>query len=219
MAAQKKEMIVEIKPIEIQTAHIRIVGDSPLIMHKWSQKAMIDIENKQKKVTKTKAREIRHPFDEFLGSMYWLSEEPYDRTEEAFEQAVDHGARWGFPVTAIKQAAVNAAYRNGLTKDMVSLRGAFFIDGEGEEMLAEVSGCVPVMRRDMVRLAKGATDLRYRGMFTDWHMDLDIRYNVNGLYTLEQIINLINIGGFSCGIGEWRPEKDGLYGMFHVDAQ
>lgn len=47
-------------------------------------------------------------------------------------------------------------------------------------------------------------------------MDLNLRYNKNGVYTLEQIINLINVGGFSCGIGEWRPEKDGQNGMYSV---
>ena len=33
---------------------------------------------------------------------------------------------------------------------------------------------------------------------------------------VDQIINLINMGGFSNGVGEWRPEKDGQFGTFHV---
>ncbi len=53
-------------------------------------------------------------------------------------------------------------------------------------------------------------------MFTNWYMDLEVAYNTNGLLSIEQIINMINLGGFVCGIGEWRPEKDGMYGMFHV---
>jgi len=36
--------------------------------------------------------------------------------------------------------------------------------------------------------------------------------------SLEQIINCINAGGYTVGIGEWRPEKDGNFGMFHVEA-
>ena len=36
--------------------------------------------------------------------------------------------------------------------------------------------------------------------------------------TLEQIVNLINLGGFTCGIGEWRPEKDGSFGTYQVVA-
>ena len=99
---------------------------------------------------------------------------------------------------------------------MASLRGAFFIAGEGSELLAEVKGCTPTMREDMVRVGMGVADIRFRGEFANWYMDLQVSYNANGAYTLDQIINLINVGGFSCGIGEWRPEKDGNYGMYHV---
>lgn len=35
----KTEEILEIRPIEIKVAPIRIVGDTPLIMHAWSEKA------------------------------------------------------------------------------------------------------------------------------------------------------------------------------------
>ena len=40
--------------------------------------------------------------------------------------------------------------------------------------------------------------------------------NVNVL-SVEQIINLFNVAGFGIGVGEWRPEKDGSYGLFHVE--
>lgn len=218
MAAKKNEEIIEIKPIEIVTTTIRIKGDTPLIMHKWSEKAKRMILDKQTKATKSKAREAKNPVEDFIDSMYWMENEPTEKTEQAFMHAVEAGARWGFPVTAIKQATISAAYRNGLTKDMASIRGVFFIDGEGPELLAEVKGCVPEMREDMVRVGMGVADIRFRGMFPEWYMDLNIRYNKNGMYTLEQIVNLINVGGFSCGIGEWRPEKDGQNGMYHVDS-
>lgn len=38
-----------------------------------------------------------------------------------------------------------------------------------------------------------------------------------GIYRLENIINMINAGGYVCGVGEWRPEKSGQNGMFHVE--
>jgi hypothetical protein len=45
---------------------------------------------------------------------------------------------------------------------------------------------------------------------------MTISYNMNGNYSLENIMNIINAGGYICGVGEWRPEKDGQYGQFHV---
>ena len=39
MATKKNEEIIEIKPVEIKSVKLRIVGDSPLITHAWSAKA------------------------------------------------------------------------------------------------------------------------------------------------------------------------------------
>lgn len=216
MAKKNEAAIIEIKPINIVTTTVRIAGDTPLIMHRWSEKAKRMILEKQMKKTKSSAKEAKNPIEDFIESIYWMEGKPSEYTEEAFDEACKNGARFGFPVTAIKQATISSAYRNGITKDMASLRGAFFIAGEGSELLAEVKGCTPTMREDMVRVGMGVADIRFRGEFASWYMDLQVSYNANGAYTLDQIINLINVGGFSCGIGEWRPEKDGNYGMYHV---
>ena len=216
MAKKNEAAIIEIKPINIVTTTVRIAGDTPLIMHRWSEKAKRMILEKQMKKTKSSAKEAKNPIEDFIESIYWMEGKPSEYTEEAFSEACRNGARFGFPVTAIKQATISSAYRNGITKDMASLRCAFFIAGEGSELLAEVKGCTPTMREDMVRVGMGVADIRFRGEFANWYMDLQVSYNANGAYTLDQIINLINVGGFSCGIGEWRPEKDGNYGMYHV---
>lgn len=216
MAKKNEAAIIEIKPINIVTTTVRIAGDTPLIMHRWSEKAKRMILEKQMKKTKSSAKEAKNPVEDFIESIYWMEGKPSEYTEEAFDEACRNGARFGFPVTAIKQATISSAYRNGITKDMASLRGAFFIAGEGSELLAEVKGSAPTMREDMVRVGMGVADIRFRGEFANWYMDLQVSYNANGAYTLDQIINLINVGGFSCGIGEWRPEKDGNYGMYHV---
>lgn len=39
MATAKKTETVEIKPIEIKQVTLRIEGDTPIIMHAWSEKA------------------------------------------------------------------------------------------------------------------------------------------------------------------------------------
>jgi len=213
----KKDEIIEIRPVEIQKVTVRIVGDTPLIMHAWSEKAKREILDKQMKVTKSKARDAKNPVEDFIRSMYWLTPMPTKMTEEGFEKAIDDGAQFGFPVTAIKQAAISAAYRMGWTKDKMSMRGTFFISGD-ESQMVRIFSDTPIMREDMVKVGMGTADIRYRGEFRNWYADLEISYNKNGQYTIEQIVNIINAGGYACGIGEWRPERDGQYGMFHVAA-
>lgn len=214
MPAKNVETI-EIKPIEIQKTTIRVVGDTPLIMHAWSEKAKREILDKQMKKTKASAKQAKSPVEDFIRSMYWRKGFPEEMSEDGFEEAILNGARFGFPVTAFKQAAISAAYRMGWTKDKMSMRGAFFIDGD-ENQMVEIFSDVPVIREDMVKVGMGTADIRFRGEFRNWWADLTISYNKNGQYSLEQIINIINAGGYVCGIGEWRPERDGQYGMFHV---
>ncbi len=207
--------VIEIRPIEIKKVTIRIVGDTPLIMHAWSEKAKRMMLEAQMGVAKGKKKEAKNPVDDFIRSMYWLTPMPEDGTMESFEEAIANGARFGFPVTAFKQAAISAAYRMGWAKDKMSMRGAFFIDSDENGMI-EIHSDTPEMREDMVKVGMGTADIRYRGEFKNWYADLTISYNANGQYSLENIVNIINAGGYVCGVGEWRPERDGQNGMFHV---
>ena len=216
MAAKKTE-VIEIRPIEIKKVTVRVVGDTPLIMHAWSEKAKRMMLEAQMGIAKGKKKEVKNPADDFIRSMYWLTPMPEDGTMESFEEAIANGARFGFPVTAFKQAAISAAYRMGWAKDKMSMRGAFYIDSDENGMI-EIHSDTPEMREDMVKVGMGAADIRYRGEFKNWYADLVISYNTNGQYSLENIVNIINAGGYVCGVGEWRPERDGQNGMFHVQT-
>lgn len=178
--------------MKIQIAQIRLVGDSPLICHAWSSKAKKEMLDKQMKKAKG-AKDAKDPERDFQESLYHLEEGGY-----------------GFPVVAFKSAAVDAcSHVAEITK--VSARGAFHIIGE----MAKIDG-KPTMREDMVRIGMGTADIRFRGEFKKWSTDLTVRFNGNVL-SLEQIVNLFNTAGFAIGVGEWRPQKDGSFGMFHVE--
>lgn len=206
----KKVEEVKIEPIKIEEAVVTIVGDSPLIVHNFDEKTkrqLLEISMQKAK----KPREPKNPVEDFIRSLHWLTPMPTEFTEEAFEEAIKNGARFGFPSVGVKASAVSGAYRGGYTKDKVSINGAFHIIGE----FITINGSVPKMREDMCRVGMGAPDIRYRGEYSEWSMTFVIRYNKNA-YSLEQILNFINLGGFSVGIGEWRPEKGGNNGMFHI---
>ncbi len=208
--ATKNNETVMIPAINIQYATIKVVGDSPLIVHKWSEKAKKEILDKQMKKAKTKGHDAKDPVRDFIDSLYWLDGEPEEKTEEGFAKAIQSGARFGFPSVAFKASAVAAGYRSGVTKNLVSMYGAFHIDGE----FVEING-VPDMREDMCKVGMGVADIRYRGEFKDWSAIFQVKYNASAI-SLEQLVNLFNLGGFACGLGEWRIEKGGAYGAYHV---
>lgn len=211
MAIAKKEDIgIELPPLDIRLMEVTVIGDSPLIVHAWSEKAKREMLDKQMKKAK-QAKEAKNPRADFEASLYRL------------------GDGYGFPSIGFKAAAVTACTSvAGITK--IAARQAFHILGEDIDVngafegtkarvnLVRIQGGEPSMREDMVRVGMGTADLRYRGEFADWHAKVLVRFNANVL-SEAQILNIINVAGFAVGVGEWRPEKDGMNGMFHVATE
>lgn len=201
---------VSIPKINIKEFEITLIGDTPLIVHKFDEKTKREMLDKQMGKAKTKGHETKNPIRDFVESMYWIEGKPTEYTEESFYKAIENGAKLGFPSIAFKAAAATGGYRANVTKNAVTSYGAFHINEE----LVEIKG-IPEMREDMVRVGMGSADIRFRGEFKQWSATFKVRYNT-GMMNLEQIVNLFNLGGFTCGVGEWRPEKKGNHGMFHV---
>lgn len=210
MATKAKTEPMDIPELKTKKAHISIVGTKPIIVHKFSEKARKEILDKCMQVPKS-GKEPKNPNMEFMQSLHWITPMPTEFTDEAFEQALEKGAKFGFPATGVKQSAVSAAYRGGVTKDKVSIYGAFHILG-GE--LIEIKG-IPIKREDYAVINNGAPEIRYRAEFPEWEMDFDITYN-SSVFSLEQIITFFNMGGFVVGIGDWRIEKAGEFGAYEV---
>ena len=231
-AAAKKSETVLIKPIKRVRMPVRLVGDSPCITHNWSEKCKkMMIETMTEPGKKIKVRQAKYPFDEFARGLYWLTEMPVEKiiddctheevevvTEELFEKAIAEGARFGFPANSFKQAANSAAYRMGWVPNQMVLRGSYFLNAEDGGFLVEIKGDKPMMREDMVRVGMGSADVRYRPIFEHWYCDMILEYNASGAMSLDDILNCINAGGYAVGVGEWRPEKDGDFGRFHIET-
>lgn len=182
---------LSIPKIAIHKMHIKLIGDSALISHAWSDKAKAMMLGKQMGKAKAK-KEPKDPEQDYQDSLY-----PHP----------DGG--YGFPAVAFKAAAVRASTSTDGVK-MTEARAAFHVDCE----LVPIDG-EPTPREDMVRIGMGTADIRYRGEFKEWSVVLPIAYNANAL-TPEQIVHLFNLAGFGVGVGEWRPQKNGQYGRFHV---
>ena len=216
---------VSIMRVDLIEVPITIKGTTPLIVHAWSAKAKREMLEKQMGVAKKRKHEIKVPTNDFINSLNWLTPKPEDGKDDAeaqanFDEAVKNGAKFGFHIGGIKQSFIKGASRSGMDVKMTELRGSFFLRGAGEHSTDDYAEIVtpnpPKMREDMVMVGgmSKAADLRYRGQFDEWEIPLIMVFNKNGKYSMEQLLATINAGGFSTGIGEWRPEKDGQYGMY-----
>lgn len=211
---------IQIPAPNIKQMLVHIKGTSPLIYHKWDEKAKQMILDKQmKKVVK---KEARDPEAEYLNSFYYDSE-----------------GNIAFPARNIKQAIVGSArFLNGVA--MTVLRGTVFTVGDKDGFIPILINGKKVkpstlvqevvndhiagmdeknnsikMRRDMVTVGMGGTDIRFRGQVEDWEMEFLIKFDADVL-SPEQVLNLLQRAGFSQGLGEWRAEKNGESGAFEV---
>jgi hypothetical protein len=191
---------VQIDRIAAETLEIPIIGTSPLIMHRFSEKAkrqMLDASQGRKSPKQPKDPEAEY--------------------ESAFYRTLD-GGHYGFPVVAFKAATVGAARFYGKDVTMTSLRQSMFmrgVPGDDGTSLAVIEG-EPEMREDVVRVGQGGTDLRYRPIFFAWSAVLTVTY-VTSMLTRESLLSLIDAGGMGVGVGEWRPERKGDFGCYQID--
>lgn len=192
--AVAEKLAIELPRLDLQRLSIVLIGDSPLICHAWSKKAREQMLDKQMKKARAK-KDAKDPQRDFEESLYRL----------------DSGG-YGFPAVAFKSAMVGACrFVEGVK--MTEARGAFHVVGEMVPIEGE-----PTPREDMVRVGMGTADIRFRGEFKTWRAILDIQYN-GAAMSAEQIVNLLNVAGFGVGVGEWRPERNGSYGRFHVATE
>lgn len=211
VGAPKETAVIELPQLSVQMMDVTLIGDTPLIVHAWSLKAKREMLASHMKKGKP-AKAAKDPNEDFRQSLYLLPDGGY-----------------GFPSIAFKSAAVTACTSvSGVTK--VQSRQAFHIIGEDMDVdgaldgvkmrqnMVRIEGSEARMREDMVRVGMGKPDLRYRGEFWPWHVKVLVRFNSNVL-SPEQILNLLNTAGFAVGVGEWRSERDGQNGLFHVAAE
>lgn len=197
-----------------QAFKIWLVGDTPLITHAWSQKAKLEMLQKQVKATRS-GKEARDPQADFVSSLYEMGD-----------------GTFGFPATGVKNCILSAAHKDkGIARSAVM--SALWIDAQMIRTRPALAGAIcdmplvriiggdPEMREDMVKIGSGLNkiaNLAYRGQFTVWAMKVSGRFNPS-VVTAESLAFLIQESGMSSGLGEWRNERKGMFGAFHLASE
>lgn len=201
----KQGVQVAIPAQRFSVLDIVVVGESPLLTHRFSetnQRGMLD--KQQGKANSGK--EKRDPEREFRDAIYRVDgmrqiDDPRDVPPDAGE--------FGLKAACFKAAMVRAG--KGLDLTMVDLKTQFIVLGDVlpiqyESLTCNVARC---------KIGRNMTTLRYRPQYNGWSCHVPIKYD-EAQISQEQVINLLNRAGQCVGVGDWIPARGGNYGMFHV---
>lgn len=163
----------------------------------------------------------------FIDSIHWIDESKKpntlddsiteDQYQEQFNNLLKESEETGeplfyIPTEAFKESICSGAYRNGITKDKVSMRGSFIILGDKApiKFSSVEMEAVPTINKN----AKGAMVISVYPKFNNWETILKINYNEE-LISAENLINIICASGLSVGVLARRTELSfGKYGTF-----
>lgn len=197
---------IHLPELDFRPVVLKIQGISPLIMNRWSEKAMKQIEDKQTgRAAQKKA--ARDPEAEYKDAAYVIP---------GCEDLPDwEPGKYYFPASAFKHAFLfGVAQLNDVkTFPKTKATGWFFPTLD-----------TPVLQFDSVTLRKGdigrnPTRPLYRPQFNNWSIELPAEFEAFSI-TLEQVISILDRGLQMGGIGEWRPSapqnKTGMFGRARV---
>ena len=191
-------------------AQFKVIGTTPLVVHKFSQKAKNAIMATQQEGRKAASKKNREPKD---------FEEVY---KGAFHVSSD--GWYGFPAGGIRSAMIAACRATELK--MTQGKIAVFVlqdglDGDEGTPLVKIHG-TPRKHTAPARNDNGSIDIRCRPMWEQWHMVLRVEYDADML-SLESVANLLSRAGRQVGIGEGRPfskQSTGCgWGTFTIESR
>ncbi len=192
----KERTTIQIALPRFAVVKVYAVGQpgSPLITHRWGKKAVREMLGKHMGHDIPQAD--KHPFEDFVDTLY--------RDPKTGEMAIR---------SVMFKAAMLSALRetSGVTRaDVIT----------GISVLGELSPIYgqPTNRLDPVKIGPWdarVSDLRFRGEYVDWLVTLTFRYNTAAI-SLSAIHNLLATAGALYGVGEWRPTRNGVNGLFSV---
>ena len=209
---KKNAEVIELKPIEVKHATIFIEGDGDLVLNQMNARNTRTLTDKQSGV-KTVAQNP-NVWEDIITAVRWYDDHGMkDTYKECNEEKYHELLKSNKPcITAfgLKKSFGQAVVRNNIDNYATKFDNAVnIIANKG---LVPVTFSVASIDERLMSPKKGAPVLVHLNHFSGWSAQFDIAYTDN-VYTIDQIVNIINLAGFGLGIGSGRTSG---YGRYHV---
>lgn len=204
-----KEKTIELKRIETKQVTVKIVGDGDLILNKMNDVSTRQLTEQRK--NKAKDLDVPNEWEQIITAMHWRDGKPTDFTEQGLIDALTNNAPC---ITAfgLKKSFGDAVVRNEIDTYKTKFDNSMNIVAKG--------GLVPIkfaehsIDEKLMSPKKGSPVLVRMNRFSGWSAEFTISFTEN-VYSLEQILNIINLAGFGLGIGSGRTSG---YGRYHIES-
>jgi len=191
---------VQITAPDIRSAEFKIIGTSPFVQVKFSEKTKAAMRAKMEagsQATKSRKKEPRDFDEDFRQALHVSSEGWY-----------------GIPAPAFRSGMISACRLVGFKMTLAKL--TVFVEADGVDKedgtpLVKIEGTPePVIHH--VRNATGVADLRVRGMWREWSAGVRIQFD-HSQFSVTDVTNLLARVGMQVGVGEGRPDSKSSAGM------
>lgn len=200
--AGKKQGTEEVSIIEVHQGRFEvcILGKTPLILNRMSEKAARELLLPRKKTAADKAANLKHnPPEEYRASAYKTKGDAED-TRLLMLSTAFKGAMRSVAVDIPGAAKAQIGRLTYVAGDYVPIFG------------------VPKLFMSITRSAdmNKTPDVRTRAIVPEWACRLAVTY-VTPILREKDVVNLLAAAGIMRGVGDWRPEKGaGNYGQFEL---
>lgn len=187
---------INIQPIQLQSLKLTVMGNSPYLPEPMDMAVLERYD--QKRSNKTYVKDNISEEEKVKEKYYYTPEGKKGIPARAFYDAMIRASSY---LIAKEQGGMRNVREGVVVKgDILPLKYS------KEEVLVHwgrTSGKSKAPRKIM------------RNAFHDWSVNLEIEYNKAQL-SAEQIVNILNWAGFHIGVGAFRKERSGNFGMFCV---
>lgn len=210
LGAAKAEKEVKVTPPKFETLRLLLIGTSPLVQHRFGEKARAMIQESQEAGSQSRKGKKREPkdFEALYHQARHISTDGWD----------------GIHAGGFRHALVDACKLVGFFMSRGKL--GLFVEADGYSAdgtpLVRITKGEPRMKVEHARNTSGVVDLRSRPIWDPgWEAILTVRYDAD-MFSATDVVNLVARAGAQCGVGEGRANsKDSVgcgWGFFRVET-
>lgn len=211
----KDKNTVELKEVKVKTATITIEGDTDLVLNKMNARnTRMLLADDRKKV-----KEQPNTWEDVITALHWRDALPCEDTyTECSEEMMHKLLAENAPcITAfgLKKSFGQAVVRNEIDRYATKLDNSLNVIGYKGTDLIPVEFVEWSLDERLMSPQKGSPVVVRLNHFTNWKATFTINYTDN-VYSLSEIVNIINLAGFGLGIGSGRTTGFGRYHVIDV---